>query len=226
MWTQFMGTLQHHNIYNWDNIELGSNVSVSWCPSLTIHFIFWPDGLMYQCLLLPWNASAQEDVIQSRFEGPIWSPKPFGFSCWWSSDCIWLAILQRRFLETRSIVIYCSLLTKLMFAFLTTVMPYTAVYGYLPYRRYSQCLRVRFSDGPGTYRTPTVKFTAVTVYGTVRSPKQKWRERDILNVQKNRHRPKHHVQHDTYEIVQFRRQCFEKYWYRFLTSYILYVVFT
>ena len=50
-------------------------------------------------------------------------------------------------------------------------MPYTAVYGVLPYRRCSQCLRVRVSDGPGTYRTPTVKFTAVTVYGTVRSPK-------------------------------------------------------
>jgi len=29
MWTQFMGTLQHHNINNWDNIDLGSIVSVS-----------------------------------------------------------------------------------------------------------------------------------------------------------------------------------------------------
>jgi hypothetical protein len=50
-------------------------------------------------------------------------------------------------------------------------MPYTAVYGVLPYRQGSQFLRVQVNDGPGTYRTPTVKFTAVTVYGTVRSPR-------------------------------------------------------
>ena len=31
MWTQFMGTLQHHNINYWDNIDLGSIVSVSRC---------------------------------------------------------------------------------------------------------------------------------------------------------------------------------------------------
>jgi hypothetical protein len=42
--------------------------------------------------------------------------------------------------------------------------------GYLLYRQGSRCLRVRVSDRLGTYRTPTIKFTAVTVYGTVRSP--------------------------------------------------------
>ena len=28
-YNESMGTLQYHNIYNWNNIELGSNVSVS-----------------------------------------------------------------------------------------------------------------------------------------------------------------------------------------------------
>jgi hypothetical protein len=44
-------------------------------------------------------------------------------------------------------------------------LPNAAVYGYLPYRRCSRRLQVRFSDGPGTF-----KLTAVTVYSTVRSP--------------------------------------------------------
>jgi hypothetical protein len=49
-------------------------------------------------------------------------------------------------------------------------MPYTAVYGYLPYRQCSQYLRVQVSNGPGTYSTATIRITAVTVYGTVHSP--------------------------------------------------------
>jgi len=59
---------------------------------------------------------------------------------------------------------------KLISTFLITVILYMAIYGYAPYHQGSQLLRVWVSDGPGMYHMPTIKFTAITIYGMVHSP--------------------------------------------------------
>ena len=56
------------------------------------------------------------------------------------------------------------LITKLIFTLLTAIMPYTAIYGYLPYCWCSHCLWVWVSDRPGMYHTPTIKFMAITIH--------------------------------------------------------------
>jgi hypothetical protein len=61
----------------------------------------------------------------------------------------------------------CSVVMKIHFALLVDLaLPECAMIVLE-----GQCLWVRVSDVPVTYRTPTVKFTAIAVYDTVRSPR-------------------------------------------------------